>query len=116
MLATMQFAWAVIGDAMAAKAVNANSVAKVREVMVNPHALWLTQITYHGLSTVSISKRANGALGEHRRHDTDGIRLEIDAPGCRSRVRKSTDPSCPHAGQENVSHGSPAAMAAPTVG
>src|SRR5271165_4354786 len=27
---------------------------------------------------------AKGALGEHRRHDTDGIRLEIEAPGCRS--------------------------------
>jgi hypothetical protein len=23
-------------------------------------------------------------LGEHRRHDTDGIRLEIAAPGCRA--------------------------------
>jgi hypothetical protein len=36
LLATMQLAWAVIGNATAAKAVNANSVAKVREVMVAP--------------------------------------------------------------------------------
>jgi hypothetical protein len=28
-----------------------------------------------GRSAVSISSRANGALGEHRRHDTDGMRL-----------------------------------------
>jgi hypothetical protein len=99
-----------------AKAVNANSVAKVREVMVNPHALWLTQITYYCLSAVSISKRANGALGEHQRHDTDVMRLEIAAPGCRSSVRRWTEPNCPHPGQENVSHGTPAAMAAPMVG
>jgi hypothetical protein len=33
----------------------------------------------YGRSTVSIFSFANGALGEHRRHDTDGIRLEIDA-------------------------------------
>jgi hypothetical protein len=44
------------------------------------------------------------------------MRLEIDAPGCRSSVRKSTEPNCPQAGQENDSHGSPAAMAAPMVG
>ena len=29
---------------------------------------------------LSISNLANGALGEHRRHDSDGIRLEIEAP------------------------------------
>jgi hypothetical protein len=39
----------------------------------------------HGRSAVNISSLAKGALGEHRRHDTDGIRLEIEAPGCRSR-------------------------------
>src|SRR6478752_280581 len=39
---------------------------------------------HHGRSAVSISTFANGALGEHRRHDTDGMRLEIAAPGCRS--------------------------------
>jgi hypothetical protein len=71
---------------------------------------------YYGRSAVSISNRANGAMGEHGRHDTDGMRLEIDAPGCRSSVRKSTEPNCPQAGQENGSHGSPAAMAAPMVG
>jgi hypothetical protein len=76
----VQFAWAPVGNARAAKAVNANSVAKVREVMVNPRALWPTEIISYGLSTVSISSRANGALGEHRRHDTDGMRLEIAAP------------------------------------
>jgi hypothetical protein len=64
-------------------------------------------------SVVSVLSLANGALGEHRRHDTDGMRLEIAAPGCRSSARKSTEPNCPHAGQENDSHGSPAAMAAP---
>jgi hypothetical protein len=40
--------------------------------------------TLHGLPAVNISSFANGALGEHRRHDTDGMMLEIDAPGCRS--------------------------------
>jgi hypothetical protein len=42
-LLAVQFAWALSGSATAAKTVNANSVAKAREVMVNPHALWLTQ-------------------------------------------------------------------------
>jgi hypothetical protein len=46
---------------------------------------------FQGRSVVSIANFANGACGEHRRHDSDGIRLEIDAPGCRSRVRKSTE-------------------------
>jgi len=36
----------------------------------------------YGRSAVSISSWANGALGERRRRDTDGIRLEVDAPGC----------------------------------
>jgi hypothetical protein len=40
------------------------------------------------------------------------MRLEIDAPGWRSRVRRSTEPNCPHAGQEKVTHGTPAAIAA----
>jgi hypothetical protein len=31
------------------------------------------------------------------------MRLEIDAPGCRSSVRRSIAPTCWHAGQENVS-------------
>jgi hypothetical protein len=64
----------------------------------------------------NISSLANGAFGLHRRHDTDGTKLEIDAPGCRSSVRRSTAPNWPHAGQENESHGSPAAIAAPIVG
>ena len=67
---------------------------------------------YQGGSAISISSRANGAFGEHRRQDTDGIRLEIEAPGCRSRVRRSTAPTCWHAGQENESHGMPAVQAA----
>jgi hypothetical protein len=46
----------------------------------------------------------NGIVLGHR-HDTDGIRLEIEVPGCRSRVRRSTEPNWRHAGQENVSHG-----------
>src|SRR5215471_6759946 len=58
---------------------------------------WHT-IRDHGLSDVNISGLANGALGEHRRHDTDGMRLEIVAPGCWSSVRKSTEPTCPHVG------------------
>ena len=45
-------------------------------------------------SAVSISSLANGAFGLHRRHDTDAIKLEIDAPGCRSSVRRSTVPDC----------------------
>ena len=35
-------------------------------------------------SAVNILSLANGALGEHRRHDTDAIKLEIAAPGCRT--------------------------------
>jgi hypothetical protein len=54
-------------------------------------------------------------LREQRRQDSDGMSPEIAPPGCRSSVRRSTDPNCPQ-GQENVSHGSPAAMAAPIVG
>jgi hypothetical protein len=55
----------------------------------------------YGRSAVSSSSRANGALGEQRRHDTDGMRLEVDTPmGCRLSVRRSTDPHSPHAGQE----------------
>jgi hypothetical protein len=65
----------------------------------------------HGRSAVSISSRANGALGEHLRHESDGMRLEIAPPGCRSSVRKSTD-HWGQAGEEKLSHGSPAAMAA----
>ena len=38
-------------------------------------------ISHHGRSTVSISSRANGALGEHLRHESDGIKLEIAPPG-----------------------------------
>ena len=64
-------------------------------------------LVFYGRAAVSIFSRAKGALGEHRRHDTDGIRLDIAAPGCRSNVRRSTDPNCPQAGQENDSHGSP---------
>jgi hypothetical protein len=37
-------------------------------------------INVHDRSAVNISSFANGAFGEHRRHDTDGIRLEIEAP------------------------------------
>jgi hypothetical protein len=36
-----------------------------------------------GRSAVSISSRANGAWGEHRRHDTERMRLKIDVPRCR---------------------------------
>jgi hypothetical protein len=31
---------------------------------------------FQGRSAVSISSFANGACGEHRRHDSEGIRLE----------------------------------------
>jgi hypothetical protein len=34
----------------------------------------------HGRSAVNIFSFANGALGEHRRQDTAGMRLEIEAP------------------------------------
>jgi hypothetical protein len=33
----------------------------------------------HGRSAVNISSFANGGWGEHRGHDTDGIRLQIEA-------------------------------------
>jgi hypothetical protein len=62
------------------------------------HLLDVAQVpTDHGRSAVSISSLANGALGEHRRQDTDGMRLEIAARGCRSSVRRSTVPNCPRA-------------------
>jgi hypothetical protein len=70
----------------------------------------------HGRSAVSILSRASGALGEHPRQDNDGISPEIAPPGCRSSVRRSTEAYCPQPGQENVSQGSPAAIAAPIVG
>ena len=38
------------------------------------------RIDNHGRSAVNISSFANGALGEHRRHETDRIKLEIEAP------------------------------------
>jgi hypothetical protein len=40
------------------------------------------------------------------------MRLEIDAPGCRSSVRRSTAPTWPQARHEKLSQGTPAAMAA----
>ena len=43
------------------------------------------------------------------------MRLDIAAPGCRSNVRRSTEPHFPQAGQEKLSQGSPAAMAAPIL-
>ena len=67
----------------------------------NPHLIVVRAINIAPLKTmgaqpysrsaVSISILANDACGEHRRHDSEGIRLEIDAPGCRSRVRGSTE-------------------------
>jgi hypothetical protein len=41
----------------------------------------------HGRSAVSILSPANGALGEHRLQEIEGIKLEIEAPGCRSSVQ-----------------------------
>ena len=73
------------------------------------YGIWCDVKTVPGWSAVNISSLANDALGEHRRHDTEGMVLEIDAPGCRSSVRRSTTPTCWHAGQENESHGTPAA-------
>jgi hypothetical protein len=40
-------------------------------------------VVIYGLSAFNISNLANGALGEHRRHDTDGLRLEIEPAACR---------------------------------
>jgi hypothetical protein len=36
-----------------------------------------------------LSSRANDALGEHLRHESDGMRLEIAPPGCLSSVRRA---------------------------
>src|SRR5207344_1937196 len=47
---------------------------------------------FHGRSAVNISSVANGALGEHRRQDNDGMSPEIAPPGCRSSVRRSSEP------------------------
>jgi len=42
---------------------------------------------------------ANGGFGQHRRHESEGIRLAIVAPGCRSNLRRSTSPTVWQAGQ-----------------
>ena len=47
--------------------------------------------------------------------DANGIRLEIDAAGYRSSLRRSTDRNMRRDGHENVSQGKPAAIAAPIV-
>jgi hypothetical protein len=39
-------------------------------------------------------------LGEHRRYETDGMRRDIEAPGCRSSACWSIAPICWHAGHE----------------
>ena len=44
----------------------------------------------YALDVLSISSLAKGGSGEHRRHDGDGKRLDIDAQGWRSSVRRST--------------------------
>jgi hypothetical protein len=48
-----------------------------------------------GRSVVSISNLANGALGEHLRQDTDGMRLEIAPPGCLSKRNPAMKPKQP---------------------
>ena len=50
-------------------------------------------MTDYGRSAVNISRLANGALGEHLRHESDGMRLEIAPLGCLSSVRRSTEPT-----------------------
>jgi hypothetical protein len=45
-------------------------------------AIALPISTNHARSAVNISSLATAHSGEHRRQDTDGIRLEIEAPGC----------------------------------
>ena len=70
-----------------------------------PHACAPFLAGDQGRSAVSISSRAKGALGEQRRHDRDGISPEIAPPECRSSVRRSTEPHCPHAEQKNDSQG-----------
>ena len=42
-------------------------------------------------STLGCAQFAKGALGEHRRHDPDGIRLEIAAPSCWSSMQRGPD-------------------------
>jgi hypothetical protein len=37
------------------------------------------RIDAYARSAVSVSSLANGAFGERRRHDTEGMRLEIEA-------------------------------------
>jgi hypothetical protein len=71
-----------------------------------------TRIDNHGRSAVSISSFANGALGEHRRHDSDGIRLEIAAP--RRRSRRSIEPTFGSSGRcAALASGWPLLTAAP---
>jgi hypothetical protein len=79
----VQFAWVVVGNATAAKAVNTNSVANVREVMVNPRALRLTPITYHGRSTVSTTRRSRHVLAQLRLNSND----ELVALACHGQQR-----------------------------
>jgi hypothetical protein len=45
------------------------------------HCGWEATDCGHGALAVNISILANGALGEHRRHYTDGIKLEIAPQG-----------------------------------
>jgi hypothetical protein len=55
--------------------------------------LFLGSNDNHDRSVVSISSFANGAFGLHRRQEIDGISPEIAPPGCRSSVRRSTQPT-----------------------
>ena len=50
------------------------------------YGIWCDVKTVPGWSAVNISSLANDALGEHRRHDTEGMVLEIDAPGERAKI------------------------------
>jgi len=45
------------------------------------------RIDNHGRSVVNISSFANGASGEHRRHDTDGMRLRSRRQGAIERAQ-----------------------------
>jgi hypothetical protein len=61
---------------------------------------------FYGLSTLSTSSFANGALGKHRRQESDGIRLEIDAPRCRSILRSQRSRTCGIRGRSRSATGS----------
>jgi hypothetical protein len=82
---------------------------------ISASAISLRNAFLQGRPAVSISSFANGAFGLHRRHDTVGIKLEIEARVLieRAQIDGADLATSRH---EKLSHGTPAAIATPIVG